>query len=113
MDPVQQPSLLPLFVLGICFIFMYFLAIRPQNKERKQREAMISALEKGDEVMVASGILGTIKDIKGNLISLLSMIFEYRWPSRWLTPMNGIFRAIDIPFEKFNPTSKAPFNPAP
>ena len=51
MDPVQQPSLFPLFVLGIFFIFMYFLAIRPQNKERKQREAMISALEKGDEVI--------------------------------------------------------------
>jgi preprotein translocase subunit YajC len=29
---------------------------------------MISALEKGDEVIVASGILGTIKDIKGNFI---------------------------------------------
>ena len=98
MDPVQQPSLFPLFVLGIFFIFMYFLAIRPQNKERKQREAMISALEKGDEVIVASGILGTIKDMKGNFIVVtVSNQFDLKLQKSAVASKlpNGTLKSID------------------
>lgn len=49
---------------------MYFLIIRPQNKRQKALNDMISSLQKGDEVIAASGILGKVKDIKGDYISV-------------------------------------------
>lgn len=65
----QQPSasdgllrMLPMF--GMIFVVMYFMMIRPQSKQRKQREAMISGLKKDDHVLTTSGIFGVIKKVK-------------------------------------------------
>ena len=62
----QQPggilTMLPMFAL--MFVVMYFLMIRPQNKQRKQREEMIANLKKNDHVQTSSGIYGIIKQIK-------------------------------------------------
>jgi preprotein translocase subunit YajC len=49
---------------------MYFMIIRPQNKRNKQISDMISKLEKGSEVIAASGILGKVKDITGAYVSI-------------------------------------------
>jgi preprotein translocase subunit YajC len=49
---------------------MYFMIIRPQNKRNKQISDMISKLEKGSEVIAASGILGKVKDISGAYVSI-------------------------------------------
>ena len=35
------------------------------------------------------------------------------WPSRWLTPIRGIFNPRAIPFAVVNPTIKPPINPGP
>ncbi|MBR0398101.1 MAG: preprotein translocase subunit YajC [Eubacterium sp.] len=45
---------------------MYFMMIRPQNKERKRVEAMLSAMEVGDSVVTSSGFYGVIIDIAGD-----------------------------------------------
>ena len=64
--PQQQPggflTMLPMFAL--MFVVMYFLMIRPQNKQRKEREAMIANLKKNDHVQTAAGIYGIIKQVK-------------------------------------------------
>src|SRR5262245_41434188 len=64
--PQQQPgsfiTMLPMFAL--MFVVMYFLMIRPQNKQRKEREAMIANLKKNDHVQTSAGIYGIIKQIK-------------------------------------------------
>ena len=64
--PQQQPggilTMLPMFAL--MFVVMYFLMIRPQNKQRKEREEMIKNLKKNDHVQTSSGIYGIIKQIK-------------------------------------------------
>ena len=70
MDPAQ-PSLWPTFIVfGGLFLFMYFLLIRPQNKRNAQIRDMLSKLEKGSEVIAASGILGKVKDISGEYVSI-------------------------------------------
>jgi preprotein translocase subunit YajC len=46
------------------------MIIRPQNKRNKQISDMISKLEKGSEVIAASGILGKVKDISGAYVSI-------------------------------------------
>jgi len=55
------PMMIPLVLM---FVVMYFLMIRPQNKQRKQREAMISNLKKNDHVQTSAGIYGIIKQVK-------------------------------------------------
>ena len=42
------------------FAIFYFLLIRPQRKEQQRHQAMVSALKKGDEVVTAGGIIGTV-----------------------------------------------------
>ena len=70
MEPAQ-PSLWPTFVIfGGLFLFMYFMIIRPQNKRNAQIKDMLSKLEKGSEIIAASGILGKVKGISGAYVSL-------------------------------------------
>ena len=42
------------------FVVFYFLLIRPQQKRAKETRAMLDALQKGDEVITAGGIVGKI-----------------------------------------------------
>lgn len=57
----QQGSTLSLILMMVgMFAFMYFLIIRPQRKRQKEHEALLSALNKGDEVVLTSGLLGKI-----------------------------------------------------
>ncbi len=42
------------------FVVFYFLLIRPQQKKAKEAKAMLEALQKGDEVVTAGGLLGRI-----------------------------------------------------
>ena len=51
-------------------LLLYFLLIRPQNKRNKEINEMLSKLEVGTEVIAASGIIGKVKAIKGEYISI-------------------------------------------
>ncbi len=55
-----QGSLIDLWPLVVIFIAFYFLLIRPQQKKQKAHTEMVAALQVGDEVMTAGGILGRI-----------------------------------------------------
>ena len=44
----------------LMFVLLYFLMIRPQMKRAKETKSMIEALQKGDEVITAGGIVGRI-----------------------------------------------------
>ena len=61
MAPAEGGSPLTLFVqLGLIFLIFYWLLIRPQRKERDRHQQMIEALKKGDEIVTAGGVVGTI-----------------------------------------------------
>lgn len=45
------------------FVVFYFLLIRPQQKRAKETKAMLAALQKGDEVITAGGIVGKISKL--------------------------------------------------
>jgi preprotein translocase subunit YajC len=49
-----------ILIIGI----VYFLMIRPQQKQRKQHETTIMSLKKGDEVVTVGGIVGRVIHIK-------------------------------------------------
>ena len=44
----------------LMFVLLYFLMIRPQMKRAKEQKQMIEALQKGDEVIAAGGVVGRI-----------------------------------------------------
>lgn len=48
---------LPLFLI---FGVFYFLLIRPQQKKYEQHKAMVEGIRRGDKVVTAGGILGTV-----------------------------------------------------
>jgi preprotein translocase subunit YajC len=58
-------SLLPLVLM---FVVLYFIMIRPQMKRQKEHRAMIDALAKGDEVVVAGGIVGRISRLGDTIV---------------------------------------------
>jgi len=50
-------GMLPILLM---FVVLYFVMIRPQMKRQKEHKAMIDALAKGDEVVIANGVLGRV-----------------------------------------------------
>lgn len=60
-------SLLFPFLLIVAF---YFLILRPQHKRSKEQMAMLAALQKGDEVVTSSGIVGRVAKLGDNYISV-------------------------------------------
>ena len=51
--------LIPVLLLGV----FYFLLIRPQQRRAKEQQALIRSVEEGDEIVMTSGIIGTIVEI--------------------------------------------------
>ena len=59
-----------LFMFGAMFAILYFLMIRPQQKQAKKHQDLLSALKKGDEVILSSGIVGRIYSVEDRFITL-------------------------------------------
>jgi preprotein translocase subunit YajC len=53
-------GMLPILLM---FVVLYFVMIRPQMKRQKEHKAMIDAIAKGDEVVIAGGVLGRISKL--------------------------------------------------
>ncbi len=49
-----------LIMFGAIFAIFYFMIIRPQQKRAKEREKLLSSVQKGDKVILSSGLYGTI-----------------------------------------------------
>ena len=63
-----ESSLMSLLPLILMFVVLYFIMIRPQMKRQKEHRAMIDALAKGDEVVVAGGIVGRISRLGDTIV---------------------------------------------
>jgi preprotein translocase subunit YajC len=50
-------------VIPLMFGVLYFVMIRPQMKRQKEAKAMIEALAKGDEVVMAGGLIGKVSKL--------------------------------------------------
>ena len=65
-----ESSLLSLAPLVLMFVVLYFIMIRPQMKKQKEHKAMIEALAKGDEVVIAGGILGKVTKLGESFLNI-------------------------------------------
>ncbi|HNT40458.1 MAG TPA: preprotein translocase subunit YajC [Rubrivivax sp.] len=63
-----QSSLMSMLPLVLMFVVLYFIMIRPQMKKQKEHRKMIEALAKGDEVVIAGGVLGRVSKLGDTFI---------------------------------------------
>ncbi len=56
--------------LAMILVVFYFFMIRPQMKRQKEQTAFAESLEKGKEVVTASGMIGKIRKIEGQVVEL-------------------------------------------
>jgi preprotein translocase, yajC subunit len=58
-----ENQLLGFLPIILMLVVMYFLMIRPQMKRAKEHRNMLAALQKGDEVVTAGGIVGKVTKV--------------------------------------------------
>jgi preprotein translocase subunit YajC len=66
----SQSMISMLVLIGAMILVMYFLMIRPQQKRQKEHQKMLDGIKKGDKVITAAGIHGTVTDIDGATYTL-------------------------------------------
>ena len=57
-----------IFMFVLMIVMFYFLLIRPQQKQRKEQQARINALQNGDKVVTSAGIYGIVHNIKDKTV---------------------------------------------
>jgi len=59
-----------LIMFGAIFLIFYFMIIRPQQKRAKEREKMLSNVQKGDKVVTSGGLHGTVAGLDDKTVLL-------------------------------------------
>ena len=68
-------SLMPLLLI---FVVFYFLLIRPQQKKMKTHRDMVAALKRGDRVLTAGGIIGTVVKVEDDNTLMVEIAKDVR-----------------------------------
>jgi len=66
----MDPGTANMIFIGLIILIFWLFLIRPQAKKQKQQRNFMDDLQKGDEVVTASGIIGRINKIEGEIITL-------------------------------------------
>ena len=61
-------ALSTVIMFGSIILIFYFMIYRPQRKRQKERETLISKMDKGDKVILAGGMHGTISSIEDTTV---------------------------------------------
>lgn len=88
-----------LFLGGFVLIF-YFLLIRPQSKRRKEHAALVAGLSKGDEVITAGGLVGSVTRVEDDFVKVqLASKLEVRMQKSAVnaTLPKGTLKSLDEP----------------
>jgi len=67
---VNSNALVQLFPMLLIIGVMYFLLLRPQQKQQRETAQMQSKLKKNDEVVTVGGLHGTIVNVKDSVVTL-------------------------------------------
>lgn len=68
--PGGMESLMQFLPIILMFVVLYFLMIRPQMKRAKEHKTMVEALQKGDEVVTAGGVLGKVVKVNDGYVTI-------------------------------------------
>ena len=71
LQTAQRSNMLPFLIQFIAIIAIFwFILIRPQRKIAAQHKATLDALKKGDEVLTAGGIIGTVVHLTDDRVTI-------------------------------------------
>ena len=79
--PASQPGTQPnatgqmvqmLGMMAIMGFMFYFVLIRPQQKKAKEHAELLKTVRSGDKVVTSSGIVGTVVNVKEQVVSIRS-----------------------------------------
>jgi preprotein translocase subunit YajC len=65
--PAASPFQFPIMMVFL-FAIMYFMMIRPQRRREKERKEMIASVKNGARVLLTSGIIGQVTNVKENTL---------------------------------------------
>lgn len=68
--PAAQDPLIGFLPMIVIFVLFYFMLIRPQMKRAKEQRNMISALQKGDEVITSGGVAGKVTKVSEQYVTV-------------------------------------------
>ncbi len=88
-NPLVQ--FLPLGIMILLFVGMYFLMIRPQKKQEKKDAEMRNALAVGDEVTTIGGIIGKVVSIKDE-----TFVLETTKDKTKIRFLRAAIRSVDV-----------------
>lgn len=67
----QGPGMMSNFIMiGLFVAIFYFMLIRPQTKRQKEHQALVSGVQKDDEVVTTGGMLGTVLKVTEQFVVL-------------------------------------------
>lgn len=82
-------TLLTLLPIGLMFLVMYFIMIRPQRKKQKEEEKMRNNLQIGDEILTIGGFYGRVVSIKEDALVIESVSDHTKQKiARWAVQQN-------------------------
>ena len=64
----ESTSFMPIILLGVMLVAMYFFMFRPQKKQEREINNMRANLQVGDEITTIGGIIGKIVSIKDETV---------------------------------------------
>lgn len=68
--PASGGGIMDFLPLVALFAVFYFMVLRPQQKRAKEQKTMLDALQKGDEVVAAGGVLGRVSKVGENYVGI-------------------------------------------
>lgn len=66
----QDPFIYNAGLFAILIFMFWFMVLRPQNKKHKEHQAMLNAIQVGDEIVTQGGIAGKVRKIDDNFLTL-------------------------------------------
>lgn len=81
--------------LALIGVWFYFLLIRPQQKQERERRSMIDSLKKNDKVLTTAGMYGTVVSVDKDQDKVVIRIDDDRGV-RAVFSKSGILRVLDV-----------------
>jgi preprotein translocase subunit YajC len=69
-DAAQGGGMSTLIMMAVIFGIFYFLMIRPQQKKVKEHKKMVEELKKGDRIITAGGMYGTVENLSPTTLTI-------------------------------------------
>ena len=110
LDATAQPtSMMPSIIMMVVMVAVfYFLLIRPENKRKKEAEAMRGAVKTGDQITTIGGIIGTVVNVKDDKIVIETSADQVRIElAKWSISTNDTATAAAKEAEKKKQEARA------